>query len=511
MSPTTRKKDSKTKKIETLQQRIAQNQAFKELLTLRRVNGGRKKKDIKLVSDDYQSRGFHSVTIRNLRYRLSEMKKNGRVTLASEIEPPSKHVYGEPGEATLNVSTITNTETDDSDDIESLASEMDENNNNNVSKGKKRKTTSVYLQRLKEGKTKAAQLLAEAKMEANAVGKKLSGGTIDTIIQSTVTEFGLSPTSIKKKMVYSRVKRNNLMGIPHQKTSPIEEIEPLLVEWCVKMAKIGHALTRRDVMELATELIEGTKFADELVKFKESRNIQTINKYERSQLKNGWYRGFMRRNGDQLKRRKCKIKDVNRHTWCTYENFSNMYDGVYAAMVEAGVATKVEQEIMYNVRGEETLDPKEMVGRPTNYKLLHPEYVLFVDETGCNTNMKADGHVGGEKFLLPCDDVDCGNDGVCTDLHFSVLCFTSATGDPAMCAVILKSQKNIKDIPMTWKFGIDIRKNVENHQCEYDFFKSNFNQEGALPGGANLYLQWQEGALLCWVFPKRKYNLGDAC
>jgi Tc5 transposase DNA-binding domain len=129
-------------------------------------------------------------------------------------------------------------------------------------------------------------------------------GTVDTIIQSTVSEFGSSPKSIKK-MINSRVKRNNLMGVPHQKVSPIKEIEPLLVEWCVKMARIGHALTRQDVMKLASELIEGTKFADELVKFKENRNIQTSNKYERAQLKNGWYRGFMKRNGDQLKRRKC--------------------------------------------------------------------------------------------------------------------------------------------------------------------------------------------------------------
>jgi hypothetical protein len=34
-------------------------------------------------------------------------------------------------------------------------------------------------------------------------------------------------------------------------------------------------------------------------------------------------------------------------------------------------------------------------GRPTQYLLTKPEFVLLVDETGCNTNQKDDGHVGG--------------------------------------------------------------------------------------------------------------------
>jgi hypothetical protein len=63
----------------------------------------------------------------------------------------------------------------------------------------------------------------------------------------------------------------------------------------------------------------------------------------------------MSRNSDELKRRKCEVKgkEINRNTWCTYKNYSNMYTGMYEAMVEAGVAEKLETEIMYDKNGEE--------------------------------------------------------------------------------------------------------------------------------------------------------------
>jgi hypothetical protein len=169
----------------------------------------------------------------------------------------------------------------------------------------------------------------------------------------------------------------------------------------------------------------------------------------------------MKRNKEELKMKKCKVKDINRHTWCTYEHFSNVYESVYSAMAENGVAVKLDETLMYDKDGNETTNPAEMVGRPTQYKMVRPEKVLFVDETGCNTNMKQDGHVGGKLFVLPVEDYDCGVSGVVTDMHFSVLCFTSGTGQPVLCAVILKSNTHISDIPISWKMGIDIQKDIK--------------------------------------------------
>jgi hypothetical protein len=173
-----------------------------------------------------------------------------------------------------------------------------------------------------------------------------------------------------------------------------------------------------------------------------------------------WYKNFMARNREALKRGRCKVKDQKRCTWCTYEHFSNMYDGVYEAMVEAGVAVEHNEEKMFDVSGNIVTDVNQMDGRPSKYELKHPERVIFVDETGCNTNQKDDGYAGGQLFVLPCEKCEFGIVGSVTDIHFSVLCFNNALGTPLMCAVILKSDRNICDLPISWKLGIDVRRDI---------------------------------------------------
>ena len=67
----------------------------------------------------------------------------------------------------------------------------------------------------------------------------------------------------------------------------------------------------------------------------------------------------------------------------THDNFETMYDLVYDAMVKARVAVKLDEK-------------KEVSeGLPLTHELIHPDYVLFVDEVGNNTNMRDDGQIGG--------------------------------------------------------------------------------------------------------------------
>jgi hypothetical protein len=72
-----------------------------------------------------------------------------------------------------------------------------------------------------------------------------------------------------------------------------------------------------------------------------------------------------------------------------------MYDDVYDRMVEAGVATKLDEEVMLDKEGNIVTNEEEMFGRPTEYIVTKPEQILFVDETGSNTNPKEDGYAGG--------------------------------------------------------------------------------------------------------------------
>jgi hypothetical protein len=92
----------------------------------------------------------------------------------------------------------------------------------------------------------------------------------------------------------------------------------------------------------------------------------------------------MKQHGDKLKCKPCIIQDRNRLTWCTQENFLNMYNTVYEAMVEARVAIKFDEEVMLDRNGNITTNPEEMFGRKTHYKLIKPERCVYVDETGCN-------------------------------------------------------------------------------------------------------------------------------
>ena len=56
----------------------------------------------------------------------------------------------------------------------------------------------------------------------------------------------------------------------------------------------------------------------------------------------------------------------------------------------------------------------------------HPEYIIFVDEVGNNTNIKYDGEFGGKRLLKEKDHKAKITDAT-SDAHFTVLGFTAAT------------------------------------------------------------------------------------
>ena len=52
-----------------------------------------------------------------------------------------------------------------------------------------------------------------------------------------------------------------------------------------------------------------------------------------------------------------------------------------------------------NRNGDIVMSAKEALGMKVTHQVKHPEYILFVDEVGNNTNMKDDGKVGGERLI----------------------------------------------------------------------------------------------------------------
>jgi hypothetical protein len=152
------------------------------------------------------------------------------------------------------------------------------------------------------------------------------------------------------------------------------------------------------------------------------------------------------------------MQDRNRLTWITYENFENMYTNVYKAMVKARVAIKLDAEFMFDCAGNVTGDCNEMFGRIAKCKVNCPKRCVYVEATGCNTNMKEDGHIGGRQYVMAADQVEGARNGDTNNLHFTVLDFTSGADEEIMCVVV------VADIPISWKLGLDVTKDIMKGQ-----------------------------------------------
>jgi hypothetical protein len=106
--------------------------------------------------------------------------------------------------------------------------------------------------------TEAATRYSQARMAAKAEEKVCKCGQLLSIIREAEEENGLLKNTVSIETVKSRVKRNNLNGSTYQKTSPMEDVETVLVQYCKRLAMIGDPLKKDDVISLANEIIAGT-------------------------------------------------------------------------------------------------------------------------------------------------------------------------------------------------------------------------------------------------------------
>ena len=86
------------------------------------------------------------------------------------------------------------------------------------------------------------------------------------------------------------------------------------------------------------------------------------------------------------------------------------------------------------------------------HELIHPDYVLFVDEVGNNTNMRDDGQIGGTKYLGVVKGQSAKLTSSCADARWTLLGFTNGNGEPILCAIIFASET----ISAADKLGINV-------------------------------------------------------
>ena len=113
-----------------------------------------------------------------------------------------------------------------------------------------------------------------------------------------------------------------------------------------------------------------------------------------------WYQRFWKRNCHIIESKATQKFSKDCSEWSVYHNFTQMYDKVYDAMVEAGVAKKLDKPKWVDVDGNEGEEAQTFRKRKATHTLTRPNMVVFVDEVACNTSQVGDGHVGGQKKLF---------------------------------------------------------------------------------------------------------------
>ena len=79
-----------TIKLKKLEQSAVKQQAFKDLLELKRKNGGSNAYgDFEKVKQKYHLKGFTYITVDNLHYRMNNLFKSGNTNLRREIDKPT--------------------------------------------------------------------------------------------------------------------------------------------------------------------------------------------------------------------------------------------------------------------------------------------------------------------------------------------------------------------------------------------------------------------------------------
>jgi hypothetical protein len=60
--------------------------------------------------------------------------------------------------------------------------------------------------------------------------------------------------------------------------------------------------------------------------------------------------------------------------------------------------------------------------------------------------MKENGQIGGWKYIMCYSQIEGARTGVTSNINFTVLAFTADTGTVVLCDVVMKSDKDIKEV-----------------------------------------------------------------
>jgi hypothetical protein len=185
-----------------------------------------------------------------------------------------------------------------------------------------------------------------------------------------------------KECCLQRVNRKNRnVVVAHRGTSsPMVEVEAHLVDIILHYSRMRQPITPKVGIALANSLVIGTEIEHEVRDWrKKSLPTGAAVKYDPDKAVNsdkilctGWWRDFLKRNPN-ISTKKAVRFDSLREDWCSISNFEVMYHEVYEAMVQSGVAIKVDEAVFVNADGNIAQSSDNAVGWKMTYLLTHPD------------------------------------------------------------------------------------------------------------------------------------------
>jgi len=261
------------------------------------------------------------------------------------------------------------------------------------------------LEKVEEATQEVVNKFKEVKSKTRSSKHRLQKGSLKIIIASAKEKFNIPhDIIISENTVRQRVKRGSKSGHVGQ-SSPMLELEPYLVELIKKLADMRTPVTTAQGLELANSLIEGKSTQKQLIDWK-SKNCHAYKMKGTVKLGKSYWRNFLRRNSHLIRQKKAVKFENKRAQWCNYLNMEEMYQEIYQNLCSAGIACKHSEAVWRNKDGEVVEQQEQAFGCKSEYELIHPDHLIFVDEVGSNTSQAKDGQVIGSEDNI---EENCGD------------------------------------------------------------------------------------------------------
>ncbi len=111
--------------------------------------------------------------------------------------------------------------------------------------------------------------------------KKVPNGTLKSIVSKAKSDAGLAPSTISQSTVSHSILSGNVDGRKIMQISPVADIEPLIADFFIRIARLGELLSKTLVINLANDLISVTDYSEQVYVFKAHHNMLVLRLHEK--------------------------------------------------------------------------------------------------------------------------------------------------------------------------------------------------------------------------------------